>query len=124
MNQKNTKQTLIGLLDTHLASVINALVGDGVLGEEDFKSVTDASNRFMEGVQPELLEVELSSLLNLIRPDRYNKAIEKRRSAKAGRNGKRKRRNRGNGDTADATPRVFTPPPPMPAEDLFAEYDF
>ena len=115
MNQKNTKQTLIGLLDTHLASVINALVGDGVLGEEDFKSVTDASNRFMEGVQPELLEVELSSLLNLIRPDRYTKA---------GRNGKRKRRNRGNGDTADATPRVFTPPPPMPAEDLFAEYDF
>ena len=79
--------TVVGLLDTHLKCVVDALIGEGAVDSTDFATITTASGKFMNGVASELLEVELTPLLNLIRPDRYN-AARNRRNGKGNGNGK------------------------------------
>ena len=70
--------TLVGLLDAHLKSVIDALIGDGKISTADFTCITNASEKFINGVSAELLEVEMTPLLRIIRPDRYNAARKRR----------------------------------------------
>ena len=70
--------TLIGLLDAHLKHVVDALIKDGGVDKGDFPVISAASEKFIASVAPELLAVELTPLLKLIRPDRYNAARNRR----------------------------------------------
>ena len=125
MSQEESK-TVIGLLDAHLACVVNALIEDGKLDKTDFKTVTNASDKFLSGVQPELLAVDLNPLLKLIRPGRYNKAIKDRADTKRRTSKKRNHRNNGGREEReDAEPVQYSiPPDPESSGDLFGRVDF